>query len=147
MVHLSEQEIKCIKTIWGKVDCKHIGGEALSRLLITYPWTQRYFSTFGNLSSADAICHNAKVIAHGEKVLRSIGEALQHLDNLKGHYAKLSQYHYEKLHVDPANFDRFGDMMCLTLARNFPSEFTPEVQAAFEKAFHAVADALGKGYH
>lgn len=69
-----------------------------------YPWTQRYFSLFGNLGSADAICHNAKVLAHGQKVLCSIGEGLQHLDNLKGHFAKLSEYHSQKLHVDPANF-------------------------------------------
>ncbi|KAG8558484.1 hypothetical protein GDO81_017013 [Engystomops pustulosus] len=147
MVHLTEQEIKHINAIWSKVDCKHIGGEALARLLIVYPWTQRYFSTFGNLASPDAICHNAKVIAHGEKVLRSIGEALKHLDNLKGHYAKLSQYHSEKLHVDPANFVRFGGVVVIVLAHTFHTEFTPEVQASFEKAFCGVADALAKGYH
>ncbi|XP_073504036.1 hemoglobin subunit beta-2 [Phyllobates terribilis] len=147
MVHLTDQEIKSINAIWGKVDPKVIGGESLARLLITYPWTQRYFGSFGNLGSSDAICHNAKVIAHGEKVLRSIGEALKHLDNLKGHYAKLSQYHSEKLHVDPANFARFGAVVVIVLAKHFHGEFSPEVQAAFEKAFGGVADALGKGYH
>ncbi|XP_075687419.1 hemoglobin subunit beta-2 [Rhinoderma darwinii] len=147
MVHLTEQEIKCINSTWAKVDCKQVGGEALARLLIVYPWTQRYFTTFGNLASADAIYHNTKVIAHGEKVLRSIGEALKHLDNLKGHYAKLSQYHSEKLHVDPANFVRFGSVVVIVLAHTFHEEFTPEVQACFEKAFFGVSDALGKGYH
>ncbi|XP_056390934.1 hemoglobin subunit beta-2 [Hyla sarda] len=147
MVHLSDQEVKCINAIWGKVDTKQIGGEALARLLIVYPWTQRYFSTFGNLGSADAIIHNAKVLAHGDKVLRSIGEALKHLDNLKGHYAKLSQYHSEKLHVDPANFVRFGGVVVIVMAHHFHEEFTPEVQAGFEKAFCAVANALGRGYH
>nr|P83114.1 RecName: Full=Hemoglobin subunit beta-2; AltName: Full=Beta-2-globin; AltName: Full=Hemoglobin beta-2 chain [Telmatobius peruvianus] len=145
-VHLTDQEIKYINAIWSKVDYKQVGGEALARLLIVYPWTQRYFSTFGNLASADAISHNSKVIAHGEKVLRSIGEALKHLDNLKG-YAKLSQYHSEKLHVDPANFVRFGGVVVIVLAHHFHEEFTPEVQAAFEKAFGGVADAVGKGYH
>ncbi|KAM4023760.1 hemoglobin subunit beta-2-like [Anomaloglossus baeobatrachus] len=147
MVHLTDHEIKCINAIWCKVDPKKIGGEALARLLIVYPWTQRHFSTFGNLGSPDAICHNAKVIAHGEKVLCSIGEALKHLDNLKGHYAKLSQYHSEKLHVDSANFPRFGGVVVIVLAKHFHGDFCPETQAAFEKAFCGVADALGKGYH
>ncbi|KAG9477140.1 hemoglobin subunit beta-2-like [Eleutherodactylus coqui] len=147
MVHLTEQEIKCVNAMWSKVDCKTLGGDALVRLLVVNPWTQRHFSTFGNLGSADAICHNAKVQAHGEKVLRSIGEALKHLDKLKAHFAKLSQYHSENLHVDPANFDRFGQMVCIGMACHFHAEFTPEVQACFEKVFHAVADALGKGYH
>ncbi|CAI9600533.1 unnamed protein product, partial [Staurois parvus] len=91
-------------SFWGKVDCHKVGGEALARLLCVFPWTQRYFVTFGNLGSADAICHNAKVHAHGEKVLCAIAEGLKHLDNLKAHYAKLGEYHSNKLHVDPANF-------------------------------------------
>ncbi|XP_072274996.1 hemoglobin subunit beta-like [Pyxicephalus adspersus] len=139
------QEI--VVAFFGKIDAKKIGGEALVRLLVVYPWTQRYFATFGNLGSAEAICHNAKVLAHGEKVLNSIGEGLKHLDNLKGHYAKLSQYHSEKLHVDPANFYRFGDVLIVTLAAHFHQEFTPEVQCAFQTAFCAIGDALAKGYH
>ncbi|XP_063790284.1 hemoglobin subunit beta-2-like [Pseudophryne corroboree] len=146
MVHFTDNEIKCINNTWTQVDPKIVGGEALSRLLIVYPWTQRYFPSFGNLGSADAICHNAKVIAHGEKVVRSIGEALHHLDNIKGHYAKLSVYHSEKLHVDPANFRRFGRVLIIVLAHIFQDAFTPEVQTAFEKAFCVIADALGKGY-
>lgn len=76
----------------------------LFRLLVVYPWTQRYFSTFGNLGSADAICHNPKVLAHGQKVLASIIDGLKHPENLKAHYAKLSEKHSKELHVDPANF-------------------------------------------
>ncbi|XP_044159403.1 hemoglobin subunit beta-2-like [Bufo gargarizans] len=147
MVHLTDHELKCINAIWSKVDCKQVGGEALSRLLIVYPWTQRYFSTFGNLGSADAICHNPKVIAHGEKVLRSIGEALKHMDNLKSHYAKLSLYHSDELHVDSANFLRFGRVLGIVLAHTFHAEFTPEVEACFQKALCGIADALGKAYH
>ncbi|XP_075035964.1 hemoglobin subunit beta-2-like [Mixophyes fleayi] len=147
MVHWEDSEIKCINSIWSQINPKDVGGECLSRLLCVYPWTQRYFPNFGNLGSAEAICHNPKVIAHGEKVVRSIGEALHHLDNVKGHYAKLSQYHSEKLHVDPANFKRFGKVLVIVLARTFHEAFTPEIQAAFEKAFSVVADALGKGYH
>uniref|UniRef100_A0A8C5Q7Y3 Globin domain-containing protein n=1 Tax=Leptobrachium leishanense TaxID=445787 RepID=A0A8C5Q7Y3_9ANUR len=147
MVHLSDCEIQAINKIWCKVNAKEVGGEALSRLLVVYPWTQRYFVTFGNLGSHDAICHNAKVLAHGEKVVRSIGEAINHLHDIKGFYADLSKIHYEKLHVDPTNFGRFCYVLIIVLARIFSEEFTPETQAAFTKLFHIVADALGRCYH
>ncbi|XP_053328106.1 hemoglobin subunit beta-2-like [Spea bombifrons] len=147
MVHWTDCEAKAIHNIWGRVDPKSIGGEALARLLTVYPWTQRHFSTFGNLGSCEAIAHNAKVLSHGEKVVSSIGEAIKHMDDVKGYYAQLSKYHSEKLHVDPANFLRFGGVLIIVLARHFRDEFTPEVEAAFVKLFGVVADALGKGYH
>nr|P02134.1 RecName: Full=Hemoglobin subunit beta; AltName: Full=Beta-globin; AltName: Full=Hemoglobin beta chain [Pelophylax lessonae] len=136
-----------VSGFWGKVDAHKIGGEALARLLVVYPWTQRYFTTFGNLGSADAICHNAKVLAHGEKVLAAIGEGLKHPENLKAHYAKLSEYHSNKLHVDPANFRLLGNVFITVLARHFQHEFTPELQHALEAHFCAVGDALAKAYH
>lgn len=74
------------------------------RLLIVYPWTQRFFDNFGNLSSPTAIIGNPKVRAHGKKVLTSFGEAVKNLENLKATYSKLSELHCEKLHVDPENF-------------------------------------------
>ena len=74
------------------------------RLLVVYPWTQRFFDSFGNLSSASAIMGNPKVKAHGKKVLTSFGEAIKNLDNLKGAFAKLSELYCDKLHVDPENF-------------------------------------------
>nr|BAM84268.1 adult beta globin [Zhangixalus arboreus] len=143
MVHGAE----LIAPFWGKVDLHKIGGEALGRLLYVYPWTQRYFPTFGNLCSADAIMHNPKVLAHGEKVITSIDGGLKHLDNLKAHFAKLSIHHSDQLHVDPANFYRFGDVLIITLAKQFHQEFTPELQCALQSAFRAIGDALAKGYH
>ncbi|KAM8934743.1 hemoglobin subunit beta-2-like [Pelodytes ibericus] len=147
MVHWTDNESKLINSTWCKVDAKSHGGEALARLLVVYPWTQRYFSSFGNLGSADAICHNPKVLHHGEKVVTSIGEAIKHMDDIKGYYAQLSKYHSEKLHVDPANFVRFGGVLIIVMAQHFRDQFTPEAQAAFVKLFHVVADALGKGYN
>lgn len=69
-----------------------------------YPWTQRFFDSFGNLSSASAIMGNPRVKAHGKKVLTSLGDAIKNLDNLKAALAKLSELHCDKLHVDPENF-------------------------------------------
>ena len=77
---------------------------SLRRLLIVYPWTQRFFASFGNLSSATAILGNPMVRAHGKKVLTSFGEAVKNLDNIKNTFAQLSELHCDKLHVDPENF-------------------------------------------
>ena len=74
------------------------------RLLVVYPWTQRFFDSFGNMSSPSAIMGNPKVKAHGKKVLTSFGDAVKNMDNLKGTFAKLSELHCVKLQVDPENF-------------------------------------------
>lgn len=42
--------------------------------------------------------------AHGKKVLTSFGDAVKNLDNIKATFAKLSELHCDKLHVDPENF-------------------------------------------
>ena len=74
-----------------------------SRLLVVYPWTQRFFESFGNLPSADAIMGNAKVKAHDKKVLDSFTKGLKHVDCLKGIFALLSEFHCKNLHVSPEN--------------------------------------------
>ncbi|XP_031468034.1 hemoglobin subunit rho-like, partial [Phasianus colchicus] len=86
MVHWSAEEKQLITSIWGKVNVEECGAEALARLLIVYPWTQRFFDNFGNLSSPTAIIGNPKVRAHGKKVLSSFGEAVKNLDNIKSTY-------------------------------------------------------------
>ena len=73
------------------------------RLLVVYPWTQRFFESFGNLPSADAIMGNAKVKAHDKKVLDSFTKGLKHVDHLKGVFALLSEMHCKNLHVSPEN--------------------------------------------
>ncbi|XP_021781000.1 hemoglobin subunit epsilon isoform X1 [Papio anubis] len=117
------------------------------RLLVVYPWTQRFFDSFGNLSSPSAILGNPKVKAHGKKVLTSFGDAIKNMDNLKTAFAKLSELHCDKLHVDPENFKLLGNVMVIILATHFGREFTPEVQAAWQKLVSAVAIALAHKYH
>nr|XP_012420376.1 PREDICTED: hemoglobin subunit beta isoform X1 [Odobenus rosmarus divergens] len=104
MVHLTADEKAAVTALWGKVNVDEVGGEALGRLLVVYPWTQRFFDSFGDLSSPDAVMGNPKVKAHGKKVLNSFSDGLKNLDNLKGTFAKLSELHCDKLHVDPENF-------------------------------------------
>lgn len=69
-----------------------------------YPWTQRYFGTFGDLSSAGAVLGNPKVSEHGKTVLGALDKAVKNLDDIKGLYSKLSKLHCDKLNVDPDNF-------------------------------------------
>ncbi|XP_063184682.1 hemoglobin subunit epsilon isoform X1 [Chroicocephalus ridibundus] len=119
MVHWSAEEKQLIASVWSKVNVEECGAEALARLLIVYPWTQRFFASFGNLSSPTAIIGNPKVRAHGRKVLTSFGEAVKNLDNIKNTYAKLSELHCEKLHVDPENFRNEADDTVLPKLRAF----------------------------
>ncbi|KAM5152512.1 hemoglobin subunit beta-2-like [Mantella aurantiaca] len=147
MVHWIAEEKAAITSVWQKVNVEQDGHEALTRLLIVYPWTQRYFSSFGNLSSVSAVSGNAKVHAHGKKVLGAIGNAVQHLDNVKHTLAALSKQHAEELHVDPENFKRLGEVLIVVLAAKLGSAFTPKVQAAWEKFINVLVAALSHGYY
>ncbi|KAM9493929.1 hemoglobin subunit beta-like [Clarias gariepinus] len=147
MVHWSDHERQVIHDVWGKVTGDDIG-HALARLLIVYPWTQRYFASFGNLASAAAIEGNPKVNAHGKVVKGGLDNAVKHMDNIKGAFEQLSKLHSEKLHVDPSNFWLLAETVTETLAAKFgPSVFTPDVHEVLHKFLSAVVDALGKQYH
>ncbi|XP_018429775.1 PREDICTED: hemoglobin subunit beta-3-like [Nanorana parkeri] len=117
------------------------------RLFLVYPWTQRYFSTFGNLSGQSAIAGNAKVHEHGKKVLGAIGDTIQnHLDDVKKSLHNLSEVHANKLYVDPENFRRFGEVLIVVLASKLGKAFSPQVQQAWEKFFAVLVDGLSHGY-
>ncbi|KAG5199745.1 hypothetical protein MJG53_010500 [Ovis ammon polii x Ovis aries] len=81
------------------------------------------------------------------KVLNSFGNAIKHMDDLKGTFADLSELHCDKLHVDPENFRLLGNMILIVLATHFSKEFTPQVQAAWQNLTNAVANALAHKYH
>ncbi|XP_007445535.3 hemoglobin subunit beta-like, partial [Python bivittatus] len=104
MVNWTSEEKSTISAIWGKVDVGNVGGECLGRMLVVYPWTQRFFTSFGNLSNAAAIMSNAQVKAHGKKVFTAFGDAVKNPESVKMTFAKLSELHCDKLHVDPENF-------------------------------------------
>uniref|UniRef100_G3VJC1 Globin domain-containing protein n=1 Tax=Sarcophilus harrisii TaxID=9305 RepID=G3VJC1_SARHA len=135
-----------INAIWSKVSIDQTGAEALGRLLIVYPWTSRFFDHFGDLSSAKSVMGNAKVQGHGAKVLTSFGDAVKNMDNLKGTFAKLSELHCDKLHVDPENFKLLGNILLICLTEHFGKDFTPEIQAAWQKLEADVANALAHKY-
>ncbi|XP_034049687.1 hemoglobin subunit beta-1-like isoform X1 [Thalassophryne amazonica] len=147
MVVWSEQERCIIDGIFKGLDYNDIGGKALTRCLIVYPWTQRYFAGFGNLYNAEAILANQKVLDHGAKVLHGVDLALKNMDNIKECYKDLSKLHSEELHVDPDNFKLLSDCLSIVIAAKMGVNFTPEVQAALQKFMGVVVSALSKQYH
>ncbi|XP_062868291.1 hemoglobin subunit beta-like [Trichomycterus rosablanca] len=116
MVQWTDFERATIQGVFSKIDHSSVGHQALARCLVVYPWTQRYFSKFGNLYNAAAIVGNSKVAAHGLTVVRSLEKAVKNLDNIKAEYADLSVLHSEKLHVDPENFRLLADCISIVVA-------------------------------
>ncbi|XP_061080082.1 hemoglobin anodic subunit beta-like [Conger conger] len=148
MVEWTDVERKAVLSLWKKIDIKEIGPLAMRRLLIVCPWTQRHFANFGNLSSATAIMNNEKVAEHGTTVMGGLNRAIENMDNIKAAYRDLSKMHSEKLHVDPDNFRLLSECITLCMAAKFgPTEFTAQMQEAWQKFLMAVTSALGRQYH
>ncbi|XP_070846243.1 hemoglobin subunit beta-1-like [Chaetodon trifascialis] len=147
MVEWTEQERSIINNIFSTLDYDDVGPKALVRCLIVYPWTQRYFGGFGNLYNADAIKSNPNIAAHGITVLHGLDRAVKNMDNIKATYAELSVLHSEKLHVDPDNFRLLSDCLSIVVAAKMGKNFTPEIQATFQKFLAVVVSALGRQYH
>ncbi|XP_029382969.1 hemoglobin beta embryonic-2 [Echeneis naucrates] len=147
MVEWTEQERNIITSIFSGLNYEDVGPKALCRCLIVYPWTQRYFGSFGNLYNAEAIKTNPNIASHGVTVLHGLDRAVKNMDNIKATYAELSVLHSEKLHVDPDNFRLLADCLTIVIAAKMGNAFTPETQAAFQKFLAVVVSALGRQYH
>ncbi|KAM9393176.1 hemoglobin subunit beta-A-like [Pholidichthys leucotaenia] len=148
MVAWTDAERDAVSTLWDQIDVGELGPQALSRLLIVYPWTQRHFGTFGDLSTNAAILGNPRVAQHGKTVMAGLGSAVMNMDDIKKTYAPLSMMHSEKLHVDPDNFRTLGECISICVAAKFgPSVFTPGFQEAWSKFLAVVASALARQYY
>ncbi|XP_067285377.1 hemoglobin beta embryonic-3 [Pseudorasbora parva] len=147
MVVWTAEERAAIQSVFAKLDYESVGRESLTRCLVVYPWTQRYFGGFGDLSNAEAIMANPKVAAHGSVVLRGLEKALKNMDDIKNTYTTLSVLHSEKLQVDPGNFQLLGDCLTVVIASRMRSKFTPEIQAAWNKFLCVVVSALKRQYY
>ncbi|KAM9346423.1 hemoglobin subunit beta-2-like [Symphorus nematophorus] len=147
MVEWTDFERATIADIFAQMDYEAVGAAALSRCLVVYPWTQRYFGNFGNLYNAEAIASNPLVAKHGTTILHGLDRALKNMDNIKAAYAELSVLHSEKLHVDPDNFKLLSDCLTVVVAARLGTAFTGEIQAAFQKFLAVVVSSLGRQYH
>ncbi|PWS23136.1 hypothetical protein DKP78_14725 [Enterococcus faecium] len=146
MVDWTDKERGTIASVWAKINVDEIGPQALARVLIVYPWTQRYFGSFGDLSSAAAVLGNGKVANHGKTVLKALDKGVKNMDDVTGTYAPLSQLHCLKLNVDPDNFRLLADCLTIVIATKFGAAFSPQVQATWQKFLSSVVIALGSQY-
>ncbi|KAJ8345017.1 hypothetical protein SKAU_G00292100 [Synaphobranchus kaupii] len=146
MVEWSSSERSTITSLWAKINVAELGPQTLARVLIVYPWTQRYFGKFGDLSNAAAILGNTKVAEHGKVVLGALDKAVKNLDDIKNSYSKLSKLHSEKLNVDPDNFRLLADCLTIIMATKFGSGFPAEAQAVWQKFLAVVVNALSRQY-
>ncbi|NP_001291039.1 hemoglobin subunit beta [Esox lucius] len=148
MVQWTAAERKAIASVWGSISADEIGPQSVARLLIVFPWTRRYFSSFGNLADSAAILGNPKVANHGKTVMKALDKAVQNLDNIKKTYTALSVTHSEKLHVDPDNFKLLSECITVCIAAKLgPTVFDAYTHEAFYKFMCVVVSALSKQYH
>ncbi|XP_048027512.1 hemoglobin beta embryonic-3 [Megalobrama amblycephala] len=147
MVQWTAEERAAIQGVFATLDYESVGRESLTRCLVVYPWTQRYFGGFGNLYNAEAIMANPKVAAHGTVVLQGLEKALKNMDDIKNTYTTLSELHSEELQVDPGNFQLLADCLTMVIAKRMRTEFTPDIQAAWQKFLSVVISALRRQYH
>ncbi|XP_044036530.1 hemoglobin subunit beta-1-like [Siniperca chuatsi] len=147
MVKWTDKERSTVSAVWEKVNIDEIGPQALARVLIVYPWTERYFGAFGDVFTVTAVLNNAKVAAHGKVVLKALDEAVKNIDNIRGTYAALSRMHCEKLHVDPDNFRLLADCITIAVACKLRSAFNPQAQATWQKFLSAVVEAMSSQYY
>ncbi|NXS97379.1 HBPI protein, partial [Jacana jacana] len=139
---LTQAEKAAVTAIWTKVatQADAIGAESLERLFSSYPQTKTYFPHF-DLSQG-----SAQLRGHGSKVMNAIGEAVKHVDDIRGALAKLSELHAYILRVDPVNFKLLSHCILCSVAARYPSDFTPEAHAAWDKFLSSVSSVLTEKY-
>ncbi|XP_071326188.1 hemoglobin subunit beta-1-like isoform X2 [Trachinotus anak] len=140
MVKWTDKERSMVRAVWEKVNIDEVGPEALARVLIVYPWTERYFGTFGDIFTVTAVLNNAKVAAHGKVVLTALDAAVKNMDNIPETYAALSRLHYEKLQL-------LADCITISIACKLKSDLDPQVHATWHKFLSAVVDAMSSQYY
>ncbi|XP_034449439.1 hemoglobin subunit alpha-A-like [Hippoglossus hippoglossus] len=140
---LSGKDKRVVKSIWDKMSSKsaEIGGEALGRMLVSYPQSKTYFSHWADLSP-----QAEPVRKHGAVIMAAVGEAVGYMDDLPGFLNKLSELHAFKLRVDPANFKILAHNIILVMAMYYPKDFTAEVHVSVDKFLQNLALALSERY-
>ncbi|CAJ0940674.1 unnamed protein product [Ranitomeya imitator] len=138
----SEAEKAAISSLAAKISphADDFGAEALDRMFLSYPQTKTYFSHF------DLSAGSKDLRSHGGKIVKAIGNAAQHVDDLDHALSSLSDLHAQKLRVDPGNFRLLSHSIQVALAAHFPGEFNAVAQAAWDKFLSAVSSVLVSKY-
>ncbi|XP_053412049.1 hemoglobin subunit theta-1 [Nycticebus coucang] len=141
-MELSAADRALLRALWKKLG-SNVGvyaTEALERMFLSFPFTKTYFPLL------DLSPGSAQVKAHGQKVADALTLAVDHLDDLSNAFSALSDLHTCKLRVDPANFKLLGHCLLVTLARHYPGDFSPALQASLDKFLSHVIWALTSKY-
>ncbi|KAG3259335.1 hemoglobin subunit theta-1 [Ictidomys tridecemlineatus] len=139
---LSARDRAMVRALWKKLG-DNVGvytTEALERTFLSFPGTKTYFPHL------DLSPGSAQVKAHGQKVAAALTLAVDQLDDLPGALASLSDLHAHKLRVDPANFQLLCHCLLVTLARHYPGDFSPTMQASLDKFLSHVTSTLVSKY-
>ncbi|MBZ3879628.1 Hemoglobin subunit zeta [Sciurus carolinensis] len=139
---LTKSERAIIMSIWDKIgmQAEAIGTETLDRLFSSFPQTKTYFPHF------DLHPGSPQLRTHGSKVVAAVGDAVKNIDNIASALTKLSELHAYILRVDPVNFKLLSHCLLVTLAARFPSDFTAEVHAAWDKFLSILSSILTEKY-
>ncbi|KAM7149461.1 hemoglobin subunit theta-1 [Molossus nigricans] len=140
---LSAADKAAVRALWRKLS-NNVGvytTEALERTFLAFPSTKTYFLHL------DLSPGSAQVKAHGQKVAAALTLAVNHLDDLPGTLSALSDLHAHKLKVNPINFKFLCHCLLVTLARYYPGDFSPALQASLDKFLSHVILALAPNYH
>ncbi|XP_045705137.1 hemoglobin subunit theta-1 [Phyllostomus hastatus] len=140
---LSSADREALCALWRKLG-NNVGiytTEALERTFLAFPSTKTYFLHL------DLRPGSAQVKAHGQKVADALSLAVDHLDDLPGALSALSNLHAHKLQVDPVHFKLLCHCLLVTLARYYPGDFSPALQASLDKFLSHVILALTSNYH
>nr|XP_020032519.1 hemoglobin subunit theta-1-like isoform X2 [Castor canadensis] len=135
---LSSADREMVRALWKKLG-DNVGvyvTEALERTFLAFPSTKTYFPHL------DLSRGSVQVKDHGQKVGDALTLAVHNLDNLPGALSALSDLHAHQLRVDPVNFQLLGHCLLVTLARNYPGDFSPAMQASLDKFLSLVTSAL-----
>uniref|UniRef100_A0A9L0K814 Hemoglobin subunit theta 1 n=1 Tax=Equus asinus TaxID=9793 RepID=A0A9L0K814_EQUAS len=135
---LSAADKTNVKAAWSKVggNAGEFGAEALERMFLGFPSTTTYFLHL------DLSLGSAQVKAHGQKVADALTLAVEHLEDLPRALSALRHRHVRELRVDPASFQLLAHCLLVTLARHFPGDFSPTLQASLVKFLSHVISAL-----
>ncbi|EAW85861.1 HBQ1 isoform 1 [Pan troglodytes] len=139
---LSAEDRALVRALWKKLG-SNVGvytTEALERTFLAFPATKTYFSHL------DLSPGSSQVRAHGQKVADALSLAVERLDDLPHALSALSHLHACQLRVDPASFQLLGHCLLVTLARHYPGDFSPALQASLDKFLSHVISALVSEY-
>ncbi|XP_022449811.1 hemoglobin subunit theta-1 [Monodon monoceros] len=132
-----------VRALWLKLG-SNVGiytTEALERTFLAFPSTKTYFLHL------DLSPGSAQVRAHGQKVADALTLAVDHLEDLPSALSALRELHAHKLRVDPVNFQLLVHCLLVTLARHYPGDFSPSLQASLNKFLSHVISALAPNCH